>query len=190
MFLFNLILVLFPVQSDSGKAGNMSLLSLMKRLHIRDVSQSSLSFTRGEAGSWEFSPNCAALILWGCLRSEHHTFTCQPWCGWFYAFLGYRSLLVVFWISHKRNLCMYYCWIGITMGRRREKTSYSTIFLLVYSIDNINSTPNAEGSHWVFEIFSSSRCCLISKFQSPNPMDSTFLLFLKFLPFSLASFLP
>lgn len=41
----------------------------MKRLHIGGVFQSSLSFTRGEAGHWEFSPNSAALILWGCLWS-------------------------------------------------------------------------------------------------------------------------
>lgn len=41
-------------------------------------------------------------------------FSYQLQCGWFYVYPKCRSLSSSFWISHKMNLSMYSCWIGIS----------------------------------------------------------------------------
>lgn len=51
-----------------------------------------------------------------------------PHWVWFHAHLIYSRLSISFWISHKGNLSMNCCWIGIFFrGRQGSTASYFTI---------------------------------------------------------------
>lgn len=55
----------------------------------------------------------------GIMVKGYLEFFYQHWCGSFHGYPGYKSLLSSCWTSHKRNLFMCYCWVSVSIGRRR-----------------------------------------------------------------------
>lgn len=55
----------------------------------------------------------------GIMVKGYLEFFYQHWCGSFHGYPGYKSLLSSCWTYHKRNLFMYYCWVSVSIGRRR-----------------------------------------------------------------------
>ena len=72
----------------------------------------------------KFRAGGSLLIIWHCARSRNYgegylEFSYQHGCGSFHGYPGCKSLLSSCWTSHKGNLFMYYCWVSVSIGRRR-----------------------------------------------------------------------